>query len=341
MTRARGLADRFAGCLVGQAVGDATGYMVEGLAAAECAAYVQRAVRPRRLDEHALGPLDYGQYSDDTQLARELALSLVECGRLDPADYARRISAIFTEDRVVGRGRIMDAAARRLATGIPWHEAGEPAPAAGNGSAMRAAPIGVFLHHDFGAMLEAARLQGLITHADPRCTAGAIAVAGATAIAARRGVLHADEIAPLLSRWTREYDPLLSDAIAQLPAWVHRPPEAVFAQIAPIGQPPPEADGCTGVTPFVTPSVLWSLYSVLRTPHDYWEVIATAVAVGGDVDTTAAMAGAISGAALGLEAVPHTAARPVNDRGTWGRDALVRLGHDLYAAHVASRTTGA
>jgi ADP-ribosylglycohydrolase len=44
--------------------------------------------------------------------------------------------------------------------------------------------------------------------------------------------------------------------------------------------------------------VLWSLYSFLRSPEDYWETVCTAIAVGGDVDTTAAMAGAVSGAYL-------------------------------------------
>jgi poly(ADP-ribose) glycohydrolase ARH3 len=77
----------------------------------------------------------------------------------------------------------------------------------------------------------------------------------------------------------------------------------------------------------VTTSVLWSLYSFLRTPEDYWETICTAIAVGGDVDTTAAMAGAISGTYLGLEAVPSHLARQLNDQETWGFDELVELAH--------------
>jgi len=76
--------------------------------------------------------------------------------------------------------------------------------------------------------------------------------------------------------------------------------------------------------------VLWSLYAFLRTPEDYWATICTAIAVGGDVDTTAAMAGAISGAYLGLEAVPARLARRLTDQGTWGLTELVELAHEVY-----------
>ncbi|MDP9439014.1 MAG: ADP-ribosylglycohydrolase family protein [Actinomycetota bacterium] len=43
------------------------------------------------------------------------------------------------------------------------------------------------------------------------------------------------------------------------------------------------------------------------------------------MDTTAAMAGAISGAHLGLEAIPSRLARRLTDRGTWGFHELVEL----------------
>jgi ADP-ribosylglycohydrolase len=43
------------------------------------------------------------------------------------------------------------------------------------------------------------------------------------------------------------------------------------------------------------------------------------------VDTTAAMAGAMSGAHLGFGAVPRGLARRLTDRGTWGLAELVTL----------------
>src|SRR5262249_18401814 len=144
LTREEMMSDRFSGCLVGQCAGDAVGFLVEGQASARCAHFVETAVRADRLHEWGRGPFPFGQYSDDSQLARELIESWVACRGFSPEDYARRIAAIFVEDRIVGRGRATEQAAHRLAAGVPWYQSGEPAPQAGNGSAMRAAPVGLF-----------------------------------------------------------------------------------------------------------------------------------------------------------------------------------------------------
>ena len=77
-------------------------------------------------------------------------------------------------------------------------------------------------------------------------------------------------------------------------------------------------DDWPGISPFATPTVLWSVYAILRTPNDFAAAIETAILVGGDVETTAAMTGAIAGAHLGLEDIPDEFACLVNDRGTWG-----------------------
>ena len=73
------------------------------------------------------------------------------------------------------------------------------------------------------------------------------------------------------------------------------------------------------------PSVLWSLYSFLKYPDSYHDAVGLSIQVGGDVDTTGAMTGAISGACLGLEALPRHLAEQVNDNRTWGFDELVNL----------------
>ena len=51
-------------------------------------------------------------------------------------------------------------------------------------------------------------------------------------------------------------------------------------------------------------SVPMALYCFLRHPDDYARVIHEAVFTGGDTDTVACMAGAISGAFLGASAIP-------------------------------------
>ena len=316
---------RYSGSLIGQCLGDALGFIVEGEPPEICRKYVEKTLKAGRVGEYGRTPFPFGQYSDDSQLARELLQSYAECGGFDPREYARRIAMIFVENRIVGRGRATEQAAWRLAAGVPWDEAGTPSPSAGNGSAMRAGPIGLLFSDDPEEMVRAAHNQGRITHRDPRCSAGAVAIAGAVAMAVRGGEIEAGRFLSQLAEWAALFEGSVVDALRQLVEWVPLPPKEVATLVSGIGHNPDYPAEVCGISPFVTTSVLWSLYSFLRSPNDYRETVRTAIAVGGDVDTTAAMAGAISGAYLGLDAIPESWARRVTDRGSWGYDELVGL----------------
>ena len=309
---------QFQGCLVGQALGDALGFVVEGQPPTFCRQYVEERLGSERVLGPGRGSFPLGQYSDDTQLTRELMQSYAACGRFDPEDYARRIAAIFLEGRIVGHGRATEEAAKRLARGVPWDEAGTPPPSARNGSAMRAAPIGLLFYDDLDRLAQAARDQGFITHRDTRCSAGAVAVAGAVALALREGSVEPLDFLWRLSELTVRVNASFADALISLSGWVTLPPEQAVAHISRVGLERALDERWGEITPFVMPSVLWSLYSFLRSPEDYWQTIRTAIAVGGDVDTTAAMAGAISGAHLGLAEIPRGLARRITDQGSWG-----------------------
>ena len=311
--------NQFSGCLIGQCVGDALGFVVEGQSPVRCREYVNTRVRPGNIEGWS------GQYSDDSQLARELMQSLVACRTFDPADYARRVCAIFAEGRIVGPGQGAKEAAARLAQGAPWDQAGTPAPAAGNGTAMRVAPIGLFFAGDPGQMLQAAQDQARVTHLDSRCTAGAIAIAGTVSLTACNPAQDPAQFMDRVSDWCRPVDTEMSEALRRISVWREMAPEPVREEIKTIGTVPGEWSHVVGIPPFVTQSVLWSLYAFVRSPDDYREAICLAMLGGGDVDTTAAMTGAMSGARLGLEAIPDQWARRVNDNGTWAYEALVEL----------------
>ncbi|MDP6573203.1 MAG: ADP-ribosylglycohydrolase family protein [Rhodospirillales bacterium] len=317
--------EKFAGCLIGQSLGDALGFVVEGQPPDACRAYVEVVVKGGRAARGQRGPFAFGQYSDDSQLARELLQSYVACGGFEAADYAGRVAAIFTEGRIVGRGRSTEAAALRLAAGVPWTEAGTPPPAAGNGSAMRAGPIGLIFHDDPERLIAAAHDQGRLTHADARCSAGAVAIAGAVALALDEAPINTAAFLGTLSGWAGAIEPSLAAYLEELAGWVALPPAEAVKKIAGAGHEPGFGEPWPGISPFVVPSVLWSLYAFLRTPDDYWQAVCTAIAVGGDVDTTAAMTGAIAGARRGLAAIPADLAARLNDQGTWGTEALTAL----------------
>jgi ADP-ribosylglycohydrolase len=70
----------------------------------------------------------------------------------------------------------------------------------------------------------------------------------------------------------------------------------------------------------------------LTSPDDYWKTIETALWPGGDVDTIAAMAGAISGARNGLEGIPDVVTAKLNDKGKWNAAELSQLAERLYEA---------
>jgi ADP-ribosylglycohydrolase len=324
--------DQFSGCLIGQCLADATGFVVENFSAKACKRYIEDYLKTGRVGEFGRFPFPFGQYSDDSQLARELIQSYVTCKKFDPADYAERLKLIFAEKRIVGFGYSTKEAVKRLFQGISWEESGAPPPAAGNGSAMRAAPIGLFFFDNPQALIKAAHNQGRITHKDPRCSAGAVAISGAVAL-----VLHEKTITPAsfissLADWTSKIDPGFALELNNLMKWISLPPEeaATFISKAGLYADYVDDDEWQGISAYVVSSVLWSLYSFLRTPDDYWETICTAIGVGGDVDTTAAMAGAISGAYLGIGAIPSRLSHCLTDRKTWGFDELVELAHLCY-----------
>ena len=327
--------DIFAGCLLGQCLGDALGFPVEGTLPDACRLYVDKVLQGLKEGQFGPGKIDispytFGQYTDDSQLARELMISYATCGEFDPEDYARRICEIFAERRVVGCGIATLQAALRLRSGVPWTEAAEPPPSAGNGTAMRAGPVGLLFGDDPERMMEVAHDQGRITHMDRRCSAGSVAIAGAVALAARSYPLDMDAFLAALGGWVGEYHEDFALYIEELAIWTRLEPEVAVVPISRCGKSPEYGDDWKYISPFVIPSVLWSLYSFLRSPEDYWTTITTAIGCGGDVDTTAAMAGAISGAYLGLEGLPEDLVCLVNDRGDWGYAELVRLAETCY-----------
>jgi hypothetical protein len=120
--------------------------------------------------------------------------------------------------------------------------------------------------------------------------------------------INAESFISTLAAWTKTIEPLFASELKRLIEWLSMPPEEAAAFIANAGFDPEYIDDeeWKGMSAFVVSSVLWSLYSFLRTPDDYWETIYTAISAGGDTDTTAAMAGAISGAYLGIGAIPSS-----------------------------------
>ncbi len=315
----------FRGCLLGQCLGDALGYPVEGHDEYECSHFIFD-IASQWFKGTAPSPYQWsGQYTDDSQLARELLSSLVENGGFDGSDYAGRIADIFRSNKIVGKGIASDQAARNLNRGTHWQESGVPAPSAGNGTAMRAAPIGLFYFDNIDKLIETAHWQGYITHQDPRCSAGSIAIAGAVTLSLRKELDDTSAFIETIAEWMRNHDSGFADIFLHLKQWISLKPSEAVGPISIAGKPNGYIEEWPGISPFVVCSVLWSVYSFLRYRDSFWDAIATSISVGGDVDTTGAMTGAISGAWLGEEALPRPLLKMLNDHGKWRHSDLTAL----------------
>jgi ADP-ribosylglycohydrolase len=213
---------------------------------------------------------------------------------------------------------------------------------------MRAGPVGLAFP-DPEERLRVADEQARVTHEDPRARAAAVLVADVVADACARmdeealGEVGGVSWCEMLASRVEAMDPALARGLRGLPDLLAGPEEHAAATITAVTAPPRNQahrfEEWHGISPFATPSALYAVFAYARSPEDPDAVLKRAVAVGGDVDTVAAMAGAMVGAAVGLEGLgPRLSvwAACLQDQGTFGFAELVALGHRL--ARESERT---
>ena len=185
MTRPR--EDQFTGALIGCAVGDALGAPLEGRPRERIATMsgLTDGYRPFRHKKEVEFPP--GQYTDDTQLTLAIVKSLLNCGRVDPADIAAEFVKLWESNEIVGAGAVAHRAVGRLMEGIRWQDAAAADDPPWNGAAMRIAPVGLWHYDDADQLARDVELASFVTHRHPLAVDGAIAVATAVAYAATSG----------------------------------------------------------------------------------------------------------------------------------------------------------
>jgi ADP-ribosyl-[dinitrogen reductase] hydrolase len=300
--------DRFLGAILGCACGDATGAPYEGMRGSELCRI------PKLFDPIPQIPgYPKGQYTDDTQLTLALAETYIACACFDGDEFGTRIAELWRSHEIVGAGASCSDAAYRLIAGIPWRESGTEEGRAGNGTAMRASPVGLWNHDDLDQLKLDSRAQSIVTHKDPRAQAGAAAVAWAVAQNLREREIDPGNYSRELSEFIRDIHEEFAEYILQIPGWLKADEAEAKIEIACAGWLDPKSP-IDFITPFVIPSVLVALYYFLKMPLDFSRGLDCVIRSGGDVDTTGAIFGAISGAKNGVDAIPD------------------HLRHDLYQA---------
>jgi ADP-ribosylglycohydrolase len=308
--------DRTVGALLGMTVGDALGTTYE-FAELAAPAYPMLAVGPAT-DIVGGGPfgLVAGQITDDTQLAVCLARSLVDRGRLDVDDLARRFVA--WRPHAFDIGTTTRAAIDRLVRGEPaatagrsaWHDSRRSA--AGNGSLMRIAPLAVWHGLRGSDPARDAVDESLVTHADPRCAlacagfcaAIADAVAGdhrdAERMLRRAGEAIEGASAYLSARW--DDDELDRTAIDDAKRALHD--DLAAARRADPELYSPHALHLHRTQGFVRVAFRLACWHAVHAPSYRAAVVDTA-SRGGDADTNAAIVGALLGARDGAATIPQ------------------------------------
>jgi poly(ADP-ribose) glycohydrolase ARH3 len=302
------LRDRFVGCLLGLAIGDALGGRFEAQSA--------DGIRSRFASTQAL--FDYPQdeiwYTDDTQMAIGVAETLVAHQEIVEEKLCAAFVANYVPSRGYGRGAraVLDA----MEEGRDYRAVAErhfPGGSYGNGAAMRVAPVGLFFRDAPQVLWEQARLQSLPTHLHPLGIEGAQLLALGVAHCSRCDIFDREAFFAELT------------AASQLPEFRAR--LAVAMEVRTTEALPKLGNGIEALNSVVTALTCFAL-----APESYEETIAQAIFLGGDTDTIAAMAGALSGAYLGTSRLPQQLVKLL-ETSPKGRDYLRRLAEDLFVAY--------
>ena len=294
------LLDRFRGCLLGLAVGDAVGTSVE---------FQSRGSFDPVTDMTGGGPfgLPAGAWTDDTSMALCLATSLIQKNGFDTQDQMERYLRWYQNGYLSSTGKCFDigittrkALLNFQKTSNPFSGSIDPQ-TAGNGSIMRLAPLVMLYYPDLEAIMHYAPKSSRTTHAALECLEACQILAGIIYRAfegqKKQDVLIERDLVPLTSETLKEisYGDYFEKAASQIQG--------------------------TGYVVRSLEAALWCFW----TTDSYEAAILKAVNLGDDADTTAAVCGQVAGAFYGESGIPtHWLQKLVM------RDEITSLADQLY-----------
>ncbi len=284
--------DRFRGCIIGLAVGDALGHPTEFVPSV-------RAIRARWGDRgvttfEATEDHPPGTFTDDTQMSIAAARALIRAGHAGTDRLMTTLADEFVawskspqNDRAPGGACMSGCFA--LAAGTNWRRAGV-ARSKGCGAAMRAAPFGLYFDDDADALVRAAASQSALTHRHPTGIASSVAAAAAVASA-----LQTDSLAGLVesvrAHVERVDEQLLIDVGCEPTLARSIGAREMLASLDRVEQ-------TIGVETDDVCSLLGGLWCVLRAQGDFRAAVLLGANTSGDSDSIACIAGAEESADL-------------------------------------------
>jgi ADP-ribosylglycohydrolase len=277
--------DRILGCILGGAIGDAFGRPYE-----------------TRRPPIVISETDEWRLSDDTQLTLATCEAITSRnGSVDPAAIAAAFAHWHRAKRVTGMGSNTFKALTELVAGGHWAlVGGKGERAAGNGAAMRAAPLAFCLDPNDHAARRTIRDVSRITHHHEEAYAGALAVVAAVHAAAGGLWDGSNDLLRLVVEVLP--DTQVRDRLAALTEVEKEPPLLEIAR----------RFGCSG---YVAESVPLALCGASRIRSlDFKTLLINLIACGGDTDTNASIAGQVAGALIGRSRLPDDLIARTPDR---------------------------
>lgn len=271
--------ERYTGCLLGLAIGDAIGSAVE---------FKSRGSFTPLTGMTGGGPFDLepGQWTDDTAMALCLAASLTELGEFSALDQMRRYARWMQNGYMSCTGHCFDIGITTRHAILHFLQNGEPLSGptepntAGNGCLMRLAPVPMFFHRQRETAIDKSGLSSRTTHGTLKCVEASQLFGGmlwmALNGASKEEILLGHEVADLLS----------ADLVA-------------IAEGSYFSKPESEIFG----TGYVVDSLEAALWCFKETDN-YHDAVLKAANLGDDADTTAAICGQLAGAHYGRAAIP-------------------------------------
>jgi poly(ADP-ribose) glycohydrolase ARH3 len=267
------LKDRFAGSLLGLALGDALGAPFEGSSP---------GMRRYRCEGYMI-------YTDDTEMALNLAESIIARGDVLSEDIAASFVRGMNQWRGYGPGTLRVLSLIR--SGMHFKEAAGmvfPDGSFGNGAAMRIAPVGLLYWWDRRRLSEATLKACIPTHVHPLAVEGALIISYTIS---------------LILKGTPKRD--IPDRLAQIvkePIYVRK--IKVLRMLISDRAGSDEVIRRLGNNVFAQNSVLTAVYAFLGYGDNFRDLVDFCISIGGDTDTIGAMAGALYGAYAGVGGLP-------------------------------------
>lgn len=280
---------------------------------------------------HTMWNLKQGQYTDDTKMALCIANSLLAENKfIDQKVSESYIKWVESRD-LRGIGTTCDRSIHNMMRGIPLSETGKKGNSrvkpsfkkvsnpegivnqdtdfCGNGTVMRAAPIGLFFKDDLVALEKAAKEDASMTHNHPDARDSSYALC--YYIAKILEGLDLDDALVKVLELPYEYPHVLYSILQAIDCVSEGATLYEAAALMDNG-------GCAHST------LGTAVYCILSTDN-FKDAVIRAVKMGGDTDTRAAIVGAIAGTYYGLEGIPRDWVKAVEDS-----EMLQELDRKLY-----------